>query len=224
MRAALVIPVLLAIATTSLRQARRRHRSIQQSGLLPTEMRATPWRRSIRCWGPCPASARPGHAAGSGRDAASAGGPVHRCPRVPTSITMPGGDVPGTASASRGIASPAVTRAAPSFYGTLELPKAGGRGAARRADPRPGHRAARPPEPRPPRQVSRDPQARADVLTASLRANPILYADSQLVPYGSFTDERPGGPTQYDLNVSHPIDYSHKRQAQDELRRGVARG
>ena len=30
------------------------------------------------------------------------------------------------------------------------------------------------------------PQARADVLTASLRANPILYADSQLIPYGSF--------------------------------------
>ena len=52
------------------------------------------------------------------------------------------------------------------------------------------------------------PQARADVLTASLRANPILYADSQLVPYGSFNRERPGGPTQYDLNISHPIDYS----------------
>lgn len=57
------------------------------------------------------------------------------------------------------------------------------------------------------------PQARVDILTASLRANPILYADSQLIPYGSFSDRRPGGPTQYDLNVSHPIDYSHKRRA-----------
>ena len=57
------------------------------------------------------------------------------------------------------------------------------------------------------------PQARADILTASLRANPILYADSQLIPYGSFSERRPGGPTQYDLNVSHPIDYSHKRRA-----------
>jgi cobalt-zinc-cadmium efflux system outer membrane protein len=57
------------------------------------------------------------------------------------------------------------------------------------------------------------PQARADILTASLRANPILYADSQLVPYGSFSNRRPGGPTQYDLNISHPIDYSHKRRA-----------
>jgi cobalt-zinc-cadmium efflux system outer membrane protein len=57
------------------------------------------------------------------------------------------------------------------------------------------------------------PQARADILTASLRANPILYADAQLVPYGSFNDRRPGGPTQYDLNISHPIDYSRKRLA-----------
>jgi cobalt-zinc-cadmium efflux system outer membrane protein len=60
------------------------------------------------------------------------------------------------------------------------------------------------------------PQARADVLTASLRANPILYADSQLVPYGAFSNRRPGGPTQYDLNISHPIDYSHKRRARTD--------
>ncbi len=81
------------------------------------------------------------------------------------------------------------------------------------------------------------PQARADVLTAGLRANPILYADSQLVPYGSFNRQRPGGPTQYDLNISHPIDYSGKRHArmtyaevslhvmehqyQDAVRRGI---
>jgi cobalt-zinc-cadmium efflux system outer membrane protein len=60
------------------------------------------------------------------------------------------------------------------------------------------------------------PQARADVLTASLRANPILYADSQLIPYGSFSNRRPGGPTQYDLNISHPLDYSHKRRARTD--------
>jgi outer membrane protein, heavy metal efflux system len=57
------------------------------------------------------------------------------------------------------------------------------------------------------------PQARADILTASLRANPILYSDAQLVPYGTYTPQRPGGQTQYDLNISHPIDYSHKRWA-----------
>jgi outer membrane protein, heavy metal efflux system len=57
------------------------------------------------------------------------------------------------------------------------------------------------------------PQAKADILTASLRANPVFYADSQLVPYGQYTRERPGGQTQYDVNVSYPLDLSRKRQA-----------
>ena len=57
------------------------------------------------------------------------------------------------------------------------------------------------------------PQARADVLTAGLRANPILYVDSQLIPYGAFSKARPGGQTQYDVNISHPIDLSGKRKA-----------
>jgi cobalt-zinc-cadmium efflux system outer membrane protein len=57
------------------------------------------------------------------------------------------------------------------------------------------------------------PQADADVLTASLRANPILYADAQLIPYGAYSNQRPGGPIQYDLNISYPFDVNHKRQA-----------
>ena len=58
------------------------------------------------------------------------------------------------------------------------------------------------------------PAAQADILTASLRANPIFYADSQLIPYGSFDPvNRPGGQTQYDVNISHPIDFSGKRRA-----------
>ena len=58
------------------------------------------------------------------------------------------------------------------------------------------------------------PAAAADILTASLRANPIFYADSQLVPYGNFDPKsRPGGQTQYDVNVSYPIDFSGKRKA-----------
>ena len=48
------------------------------------------------------------------------------------------------------------------------------------------------------------PQAKADMLTASLRANPVFYADAQLVPYGQYTRERPGGQTQYDINISYP--------------------
>ncbi len=57
------------------------------------------------------------------------------------------------------------------------------------------------------------PQAKADILTASLRANPVFYADSQLVPYGQYTRSRPGGQTQYDINISYPLDISGKRHA-----------
>ncbi len=57
------------------------------------------------------------------------------------------------------------------------------------------------------------PQADADILTASLRANPLLYADSQLIPYGSYSKNRPGGPNQYDLNVTVPLDLNNKRRA-----------
>ena len=51
------------------------------------------------------------------------------------------------------------------------------------------------------------------MLTASLRANPIFYADAQLIPYGRFSERRPGGATQYDVNISHPVDFSGKRRA-----------
>ena len=60
------------------------------------------------------------------------------------------------------------------------------------------------------------PQAQADVLTASLRANPVFYADAQLIPYGQYTRQRPGGQTQYDVNVSHPA--GHHRQAKIRAR------
>lgn len=57
------------------------------------------------------------------------------------------------------------------------------------------------------------PQAQADVLNASLRANPIFYGDGQLIPYGQYTRARPGGQTQYDVNVTYPFDVSQKRKA-----------
>lgn len=56
-------------------------------------------------------------------------------------------------------------------------------------------------------------QADADVLTASLRANPILYFDTQFIPYSKFSNARPGGQTQYDLNVTLPLDITRKRHA-----------
>src|SRR5207244_652104 len=57
------------------------------------------------------------------------------------------------------------------------------------------------------------PMAQADILTASLRSNPIFYADAQLIPYGHFSFARPGGPQQYDVNVTQPVDIWRKRRA-----------
>lgn len=57
------------------------------------------------------------------------------------------------------------------------------------------------------------PQAQADILTASLRGNPLFYADVQDVPYGSFSPRRPGGQTQYDISITQPLDLSGKRKA-----------
>jgi cobalt-zinc-cadmium efflux system outer membrane protein len=146
-----------------------------------------------------------------GRDELLLGRVGTAAPRVPTEITTPGAGQPVQ---RRGVAAPLpqpVPRAP--LYGTLAMPGTEG-------------------DDGPPGGLTLDqaigllisnnldlkskfmeiPQARADVLTASLRANPILYADSQLVPYGDFSNRRPGGPTQYDLNISHPLDYSHKRR------------
>jgi outer membrane protein, heavy metal efflux system len=57
------------------------------------------------------------------------------------------------------------------------------------------------------------PMADADVLTANLRANPIFYADTQLIPYGHFSFLRPGGPAQTDININYPLDVTRKRRA-----------
>jgi cobalt-zinc-cadmium efflux system outer membrane protein len=148
-----------------------------------------------------------------GRDELLLGRVGTAAPRVPASIATPGQDMP--VRPPRGIAAPApLPVPPPQLYGTLALP-VGEEGEG------------------PVNGLTLDqaidlllkynldlqsmqmeiPQSRADVLTASLRANPIIYADSQLVPYGSFNPQRPGGPTQYDLNISHPIDWSGKRRA-----------
>ncbi|HEX8203275.1 MAG TPA: TolC family protein, partial [Isosphaeraceae bacterium] len=61
------------------------------------------------------------------------------------------------------------------------------------------------------------PQARADVLTAGLRANPLLSADVQQVPFGRFSEQRPGGPTQYDVYLTYPLDLNHKRRVRIDV-------
>ena len=56
----------------------------------------------------------------------------------------------------------------------------------------------------------------ADVLTAGLRSNPIVAGNGQLVPYGEYSAQRPGGSggqPQYGLNFTMPIDITRKRQA-----------
>jgi cobalt-zinc-cadmium efflux system outer membrane protein len=140
-------------------------------------------------------------------------------PRVPASITMPGGVYQGPPHTPGAFAPQPIRAPQPPFYGTLVLPREreavvgppGGLTLDQAID----------------RLVRQNldllakqyeiPQFRADVLTASLRGNPILYADSQLIPYGSISVRRPIGPTQYDINVSQPIDYSHKRRARIAL-------
>jgi cobalt-zinc-cadmium efflux system outer membrane protein len=61
------------------------------------------------------------------------------------------------------------------------------------------------------------PMAQADVLTANLRINPIFYADGQLLPYGHYSFARPGGPQQYDVNVTFTLDVWRKRQAHTQV-------
>ncbi len=233
----LVVLALLAIATSSFRQARAQAPVIEESGLLTSGVMAAPG-GAQSLLGPMPgAGANLGMQ--PGRDEMLFGGRAGpSVPRVPTSITMPGGTYQGPQRILSIAAPQPLPVPLPPFYGTLEV-------------------GAGPEDQGPPDGLTLDqaieiyvhqnltlralalelPQARADVLTASLRANPILYADSQLVPYGSFNRQRPGGPTQYDLNMSHPIDYSHKRQArtkyaevalkvmehqyQDAVRRGI---
>jgi cobalt-zinc-cadmium efflux system outer membrane protein len=66
------------------------------------------------------------------------------------------------------------------------------------------------------------PQADADILTAGLRTNPLLYVDSQFIPYRAFGSDNPGGPTQYDVNLTLPLDVSGKRRSRTVVAR-VAR-
>jgi len=67
-------------------------------------------------------------------------------------------------------------------------------------------------------------QADADVLTAGLHANPVVYFDGQLIPYKAFNSaNNPGGPTEYDLNVAYPLDFSGKRNSRIEVANAAKR-
>jgi outer membrane protein, heavy metal efflux system len=65
------------------------------------------------------------------------------------------------------------------------------------------------------------PMARADILQASLRSNPVFYQDGQLLQYKGastqFTRAAPGGPSQFDTNITYPLDVSRKRLARTNV-------
>lgn len=156
-----------------------------------------------------------------GTDPAFLGGrPGPSFPRVPSSITTPG--VQGTTAAPALTAPARLKITDVPLYGPLEIPDA-----AEDAGPPDGLTVDAAVE----RLVRENlalqalrwqiPASRADVLTASLRANPVFFADTQLAPYGRYSKARSGGPTQYDVNVSHPVDYSGKRLARTEAAKAV---
>ena len=53
------------------------------------------------------------------------------------------------------------------------------------------------------------PKARADILTAGLRNNPILFVSASNLPYQPYSPQRPGAAN-YDVTVIQPIDVSGK--------------
>ena len=188
-------------------------RASAQSATLPEENQQNPG--SVRSsLGPTPGAGANPLGSTPGTDPAYLGGRAGPSfPRVPTSVTTPGGA--GGMRPTPGIAAPARLKITDvPLYGPLEVPAA-----AEEEGPSDGLTLDTAID----RLVRENlalkalrwqiPASRADVLTASLRANPVLYADAQLVPYGRYTRDRPGGQTQYDVNVSHPIDYSGKRLA-----------
>jgi cobalt-zinc-cadmium efflux system outer membrane protein len=60
------------------------------------------------------------------------------------------------------------------------------------------------------------PQARADELTAGLRANPFVFASASSYPYQAYSPTRPGENT-YSMTIIHPFDVNHKRRARVEV-------
>jgi cobalt-zinc-cadmium efflux system outer membrane protein len=62
------------------------------------------------------------------------------------------------------------------------------------------------------------PQSDADALTASLRANPLLFYSSDGVPYGSYSPRQPG-EINHGISIVLPFDFSGKRRTRIALAR-----
>lgn len=59
------------------------------------------------------------------------------------------------------------------------------------------------------------PQARADVLTAGLRANPFYFLSASSYPYQAYSPARPG-ENGYSVSIVHPFDVNGKRKARSQ--------
>ena len=55
------------------------------------------------------------------------------------------------------------------------------------------------------------PKAQADILSAGLRANPLVFASADGVPYGNYSQQRPGDNS-YSVVLIQPIDVNQKRK------------
>jgi cobalt-zinc-cadmium efflux system outer membrane protein len=140
-------------------------------------------------------------------------------PRVPAAITRPGAGMRIAAGRALQLPAAAPLGQAP-VYGPLEVPAA-----AEDEGPADGLTLDQAVE-----RLVRDnldlrarfheiPKAQADILSASLRANPLLFFDAQRVPYGSTgrAGANQGLGTEYDLNINHPLDLSGKRRARMDV-------
>lgn len=59
------------------------------------------------------------------------------------------------------------------------------------------------------------PQARADVLTAGLRADPFYFLSASSYPYQAYSPARPGN-NGYSASIVHPFDVNGKRKARSQ--------
>jgi cobalt-zinc-cadmium efflux system outer membrane protein len=55
------------------------------------------------------------------------------------------------------------------------------------------------------------PKAEADILSANLRGNPLVFASADNVPYGGYSPQRPGD-NNYSIVLIQPIDVNQKRK------------
>lgn len=60
------------------------------------------------------------------------------------------------------------------------------------------------------------PKAQADVLSAGLRLNPLVFGSADNIPYGSYSEDRPGANS-YSVTVIQPIDVNQKRRVRIQV-------